>query len=129
MTKLFSIIFANLILFQSFNIGFDDVSKFSTLLEHASFHQENYGDSFFEFLTEHYGEEFKSHSNEHKEHDNLPFKHDQQTCQHVPTIFMLNLTAFEIKQYTLFDTLKTFLYKESYSLYEKPSVFQPPKLA
>ena len=129
MTKLFSILFANLILFQSFNIGFDDVSKFNTLLEHASFHQEQYGDSFFEFLTEHYGEEFKNHSNEHKEHEDLPFKHDQQTCQHVPTIFMLYSTGIELKEYTLVDAAKTFFYKELHSLFEKPSVFQPPRLA
>ena len=128
MTKLFSIIFANLILFQSFNIGFDDVSKFNTLLEHASFHQEQYGDSFFEFLTEHYGEEFKNHIGEHKEHEDLPFKHDQQTCQHVPTIFMLHPSAIELKAYALPDASKTFFYKELYSLFEKPSVFQPPRL-
>jgi len=129
MTKIFSILFANLILFQSFNIGFDDVSKLNTLLEHASFHQENYGDNFFEFIAEHYGEEFKDHSNEHKEHEDLPFKHDQQTCQHVPTIFMLHTAAFEIKEYAFVDSPKTFFYKESYSLFEKYSVFQPPKLA
>jgi len=128
MTKSFSILFANLILFQSFNIGFDDFSKLNTLLEHATFHQENYGDSFIEFLAEHYGEEYKYISNEHKEHEDLPFKHDQQTCQHVPTIFMLQSTGIELKEYTLVDAAKTFFYKDSYSLFEKPSVFQPPRL-
>lgn len=129
MTKLFSIIFANLILIQSFNIGFDDISKFSTLLEHASYHQEQYGDNFFEFIAEHYGEEFINHIGEHKEHENLPFKHDQQTCQHVPTIFMVYSTGIELKDYILVDTSKTFFYKELYSLFEKPSVFQPPRTA
>ncbi|WP_347923718.1 hypothetical protein [Pontimicrobium sp. SW4] len=129
MTKLFSILFANLILFQSFNIGFDDVSKLNILLEHASFHQEQYGDSFFEFIAEHYGEEFKNHSNEHKEHEDLPFKHDQQTCQHSPTIFIQHSATFEIKEYAFIDASKTFFYKDSYSLFEKHSVFQPPRLA
>lgn len=129
MTKLFSILFANLILFQSFNIGFDDISKFNTLLDHASFHQEQYGDGFFEFLAEHYGEEFKNHSNEHKEHENLPFKHDQQTCHHSPNIFFSHFTGFELRTYAYIDSGKTFFYKESYSLFEKPSVFQPPRLA
>ena len=128
MTKLFSIIFANLILFQSFNIGFDDISKLNTLLEHASFHQEQYGDSFFEFIAEHYGEEFENHSKEHKEHEDLPFKHDQQTCHHSPTIFMQHSTAFELKEYAFVDASKTFFYKDSYSLFEKHSVFQPPRL-
>jgi len=129
MTKVFSIIFANLILFQSFNIGFDDFSKLNTLLEHATFHKENYGDSFFEFISEHYGEEFKNHSNEHKEHEDLPFKHNQQTCQHAPTIFILHSTEIELKECIYVDVPKNFFYKESYSLFEKPSVFQPPKQA
>jgi hypothetical protein len=128
MTKLFSIIFANLILIQCFNIGFDDVSKFNSLLEHASFHQEQYGDSFLGFLTEHYGEEFKSHSLVHEEHEDLPFKNDQQNCQHLPTIFMLKLTTTELKTYSLTDASKTYMYKDSYSLFEKPSVFQPPRI-
>ncbi|PTM09856.1 MAG: hypothetical protein DA407_04900 [Bacteroidetes bacterium] len=129
MTKLFSILFANLILFQSFNIGFDDVSKLNTLLEHASFHQEQYGDSFLEFLSEHYGEAFESHSNEHKEHEDLPFKKDQQTCHHSPTIFLTQSMVSEHLDFAFVDVLKTFFYKDSYSLFEKPSVFQPPKLA
>ncbi|MEZ4797163.1 MAG: hypothetical protein R2785_08330 [Flavobacteriaceae bacterium] len=127
MTKLFSIIFTNLILFQSFNIGFDDISKFSTLLEHAAFHQEEYGDSFFEFLAEHYGEAFINHSSEHKEHEDLPFKHDQQTCQHSPNIFLTGFFEVELRAYAFVDSNKTFLYRESYSLFEKPSVFQPPR--
>lgn len=129
MTKLFSIIFASLILFQSFNIGFDDISKLNTLLEHAYFHEEQYGDSFFEFLAGHYGDDFKSHSNEHKEHENLPFKHDHQTCQHTPSTFMINSITIELKEYVFVEASKTFFYKESYSLVEKHSVFQPPKLA
>ena len=129
MRTLFSILFANLILFQSFNIGFDDISKFSTLLDHASFHQEQYGDSFFEFLAEHYGEEFVNHSSEHKEHQDLPFKHDQQTCHNSTTILMPQSNAIELKEYLFGESNKTFFYKESYSLFEKPSVFQPPRLA
>lgn len=129
MTKVFSIIFANIILFQSFNIGFDDFSRLNTLLEHAAFHQENYGDSFFEFLAEHYSEEIKSDSIKHEEHENLPFKHDQQSAQHSPTIFMFHTTAIELKEYMTVDAPKTFFYKESYSLFEKHAVFQPPKLA
>jgi hypothetical protein len=129
MTKLFSILFANLILIQSFNIGFDDISKLSTLIEHASFHQEEYGDNFFEFLGEHYGEEFINHSTEHEEHEDLPFKHDQQTCHQSPTIFMPQFIDIELKEYLFIDSGKIFFYKESFSLFEKPTVFQPPRLA
>lgn len=129
MTKLFSIVFSSLILFQSFNIGFDDISKFEILLEHATFHQETYGDSFIEFITEHYGEEFQAVSNEHEEHEDLPFKQDHQTSHHTPTIFMVSALGFEIKNQLFTLTSKHFFYKETYSFLEKPSVFQPPKHA
>ena len=129
MTKLFSIIFANLILFQSFNIGFDDISKLNTLLEHASFHQEQYGDSFFEFLAEHYGESTIQHGNEHQEHEDLPFKHEQD-CTHIAFDFTANqMFSFESNQQNFIQIPINFFYKESSSLFEKPSVFQPPKLA
>ena len=94
-------------------------------MEHASFHQEQYGDSFFEFISEHYGEEFKNHSNEHEEHEDLPFKHDHQT----PSIFMLNSLSFQLKKAINVVVHKNFFYKEPHSLFEKPSVFQPPKQA
>lgn len=56
MMKFFSIILSSLILVQSLNISLEDISKLNVLLEHAKYHQENYGDSFVEFLSEHYGE-------------------------------------------------------------------------
>ncbi len=129
MTKLFSILFANLILIPSFNIGFDDISKLNTLLEHASFHQEEYGDNIFEFLAEHYGEEFINHSTEHEEHEDLPFKQDQQTCHQSQTILIPQSFVIDLKEYLFIDSSKTFFYKELYSLFEKPSFFQPPRQA
>ena len=69
MIKLLSVIFANLILFQSLNISLEDFSKLEVLLEHASYHQEMYGDSFFEFISEHYGSANFEHGQEHEEHE------------------------------------------------------------
>lgn len=129
MTKLFAILFSILILVQSSNIGFEDISKLNVLLEHAQYHQETYGDSFFEFLTEHYGEDMLQHQNDHEEHEELPFKH-KQDCTHIAFDFTANA------QFCLHNTNPiliriplNFFYKESSSLFEKPSVFQPPKLA
>jgi hypothetical protein len=129
MTKLFAILFSILILVQSSNIGFEDISKLNVLLEHAQYHQETYGDSFFEFLTEHYGEDMLQHQNDHEEHEELPFKH-KQDCTHIVFDFTANA------QFCLHNTNPiliriplNFFYKESSSLFEKPSVFQPPKLA
>ena len=45
MSKLLAVTYSFLILIQSFNINLEDISKFSALLEHASFHKEMYGDT------------------------------------------------------------------------------------
>ena len=61
MTKLVAILFSTLILFQSSNISFDDLSKLHNLLEHAKFHEATYGDSFIDFLVEHYDDSKGQH--------------------------------------------------------------------
>ena len=128
MPKLTSILLAHLILFQSLNVNLKSFSKLTVLLEHAQFHQEKYGDTFLEFLYEHYGNtEFKL--TKHKEHKDLPFKQDSQNHNHLPTIFAFNTLLFELKHNIKIQIQQNYFYKESYSLFEKPSVFQPPKFA
>ena len=129
MSKLVAILYASLILFQSLNISFEDVSKFSVLLEHASYHKEAYGDSFFDFLSEHYGEASLGYGIDHSEHEDLPFKHDSKTCCHVNTSFTLQTFDF-VRSCTAFIEIPfNFFYKESTSSFVKPSVFQPPRFA
>lgn len=129
MSKLLAILYAHLILFQSFNISFEDVSKLNALIEHASYHYKTYGDSFLDFLSEHYGDEAVSHNSEHKEHKNLPFKHNHQTCIHANATFTLHTLNFDLNYQPFIEIPFNFFYKESISLFEKPSVFQPPKSA
>lgn len=126
MSKVFAILFSTLILVQSSNFSFEDFSKLNVLLEHANYHKETYGDSFFEFLVEHYGEDMIQHKSDHQEHEDLPFKH-----HHVYGHLAYNLTpysAFNFYNYNFIQIPFNFFYKESSSLFEKPSVFQPPKL-
>ena len=129
MSKLLAIFYANLILFQSFNISFEDVSKLSALIEHATYHQNTYGDSFFDFLSEHYGDASVQHESEHSEHHDLPFKHNHQSCAHLNSSFTLQNFDFIPTHHTFIEIPFNFHYKESTSLFEKPTVFQPPKLA
>lgn len=129
MSKIFAILFSSLILVQSLNISFKDFLKLNVLIEHAKFHQEKYGDSFFEFLAEHYSESTIQHGNEHKEHEELPFKH-QHDCTHIAFDFTVSpLFNFDSNQQNFTQMPFNFFYKESSSLFEKPFVFQPPKLA
>ncbi|WP_027127431.1 hypothetical protein [Gelidibacter mesophilus] len=129
MSKLVAIFYTVLILFQSLNISFEDASKFSALMDHASYHQETYGDSFFDFLSEHYGEASVQHESDHSEHENLPFKHEHQSCCHLNTSFTLHSIEFINSSDAFIEIPLNFHYKESISLFEKPSVFQPPKSA
>lgn len=129
MSKFFAILYSSLIIIQSFNISFEDISKLNVLLEHATYHQEAYGDSFFDFLTEHYGENSIEHSNDHEEHDDLPFKDKHQTCAHVNAPFTLQTLTFNLEHPSFIEIPFNFFYTDSVSLFEKPNVFQPPKLA
>jgi len=130
MSKLVVIFYSFLILIQSFNINIEDISKFSALMEHASYHQEMYGDNFFEFLSEHYGEQMSSHENKHKEHEDLPFKDTHHVFAHINTAFTLSSkTNISFLNQLFTEIPLNFFYKETVSLFEKPAVFQPPKLA
>ena len=127
MQKLIAISFSFLILIQSINISFEDMSKINVLLEHAEFHQQTYGDSFFEFLAEHYGETKFAHGTNHEEHEDLPFKHHHQSCAHTSVAFTFETLSFNLNYDTFIEIPINFFYKESISLFEKPSVFQPPQ--
>lgn len=129
MSKLVAILYAVLILFQSLNISFEEVSKLGVLMAHASYHQETYGDSFFDFISEHYGEAPFQQERNHSEHDNLPFKHIDHNCCHINTSFTLQKLEFAQAYCAFVEIPFNFYYKESISLFEKPLVFQPPKLA
>ena len=129
MQKLFAIVFSFLVLFQSLNIGVEDMSRISNLLDHAEYHQDTYGDSFVQFLAEHYGDLKDDHDNDHEEHEDLPFKHQHQTCAHTSVAFTFDIIEFDFTHEPFTEIPFNFFYKESVSLFEKPSVFQPPRLA
>ena len=124
MQKLFAIVFSFLVLFQSLNMSLEDVSKMDVLLEHAEYHQDTYGDSFFEFLVEHYSA--VEDNSDHREHENLPFKH--QTCGHTSVAFTFETITFDFTYDPFIEIPFNFFYKESVSLFEKSSVFQPPRV-
>lgn len=130
MSKIVTLLYSFLILVQSFNLNIEDLSKFSVLIEHANFHKEMYGDTFFEFLSEHYGEKKDSHPNDHKEHEDLPFKSHQHVMCHINNAFILTPQAtYTVNNPVIAKKSINFFYKEPISSFEKPSVFQPPKLA
>ena len=130
MSKIFVVIYSLLILIQSFNINIEGISKFNALLEHAKYHQEVYGDNFFEFISEHYGEKMASHQNKHNGHENLPFKDNHHMCSHIHTSFtMFAPITYTVYSQTITEIPIPFFYKQLFSSFENPAIFQPPKIA
>ena len=133
-TKLFSIAISFLLLFQSVNISIADLVQFDELIEHAQFHNEQYGDSFLVFVSKHYGELKAEHSKKHQEekgdHEELPFNHN--SCTHVTstTAYVLNKVKAEIKGLYFSETTEAnFYYQGHTSSLHAFGFFQPPRLS
>lgn len=129
MMKIIAIFLSNLVLLQSLHIDLKDINKINVLIEHAQFHQEKYGDSFVEFLYEHYIDQEISENQQHQEHENLPFKEGVHHFNHIDSVLELNSGLFELVLPNKIISKNTFFYKESYTTFEKASIFQPPKLS
>jgi len=129
MVKLISLILSQIILFQSMQISIADTANLSNLIEHAQFHKENYGDSFMEFLYEHYIDQEATKTQNHKEHQDLPFKQGIKHFNHLVSVLEINPSKFELEISNRLYLKKIFFYKENYTNIEKPTVFQPPKFA
>lgn len=129
MSKLIAFTYSFLILIQSFNINLEDFSKFSVLLKHAEFHKEKYGDTFFEFLAEHYGDSKVNHEDDHEEHKDLPFKDAQHMLTHTNTSFISITNNFDFQYQEFIEIPFNFHYEDTFTNFEKSSIFQPPKHA
>ncbi len=130
MTKLVSIAISLLILVQSFNIHFDDIVELDELIEHASFHSQEYGDNFFVFISKHYGELKAEHSQKHqeeqKDHEQLPF---QNQCQNaLLSAFVLNnIAEYAVAPEIMAYRSSNYYYQASYHSLAQEGLFQPPR--
>ncbi|NJW54456.1 hypothetical protein, partial [Salinimicrobium oceani] len=88
-------------------------------------HSKSYGDSFFEFLTKHYGSSKKDHLTAHDGHEDLPFNHDAAKATiniyvvGEPQIFQLATPPVLHPQVSCF-------YTNSYTSQTPGKIFQPP---
>ena len=123
--KLGTILLSFTILFQSFNIEIGDVLKISKLIDHITCHIEQ-GDDMLVFFDLHYGDKVALHKDKHKEHNELPFKH-----QHIDIHIQYLHTILEEKiaeSYTDLNTVKNnFSYKDPHTNSFINSFFQPPQ--
>lgn len=127
MLRLTAILLSSLILLQNFHLGISDLVRLDELLEHARYHQEQYGDSFATFLAKHYGDQKKDHDREHQEHEQLPF-------QHFPQQFLGN-THYFLAQRFVWSGLPENQESQTHLFYYhlrspgefEDGVFQPPR--
>lgn len=125
MSQIGAFILSFTILFQSFNFEIDDIYKLSTFLNHITCHIEN-GDNFGDFIDLHYGNKSNSHQEKHKEHKNLPFKH-QHLDSHVQLLFLINDFKFDVSHPVKGFSTKNFMYKEPSSNQFTNNFLQPPQ--
>ncbi|WP_419211460.1 hypothetical protein ACNR9Q_12000 [Maribacter sp. X9] len=132
MNKLFSILLSFVILLQSLGIHYDDLVQLDELIEHAQFHNEQYGDDVIVFLSKHYGELKADHQKQHQEekedHEKLPFNHHCHITS--VTAFVPNTFNSELKQWEDLD-YKTpiFHYQAPSSSLHSEGILQPPRLS
>ena len=131
MSKLFAIALSFMILVQSAGISANDILQIDELIEHAQFHKQEYGDSFFVFLSKHYGEQkaehSKNHQEEQKDHEQLPFQ-----CQGhaLSVVALLNFADNTLNTIEILDSSESnFHYTSSFSTLHKKGLLQPPKQA
>ena len=118
------------ILFQSIGLGWNDIAQIDEFIEHAQFHNEQYGDSLFVFISKHYGELKAEHNQEHeeeeREHKKLPFQQQVPTASLIA--LLLNSNDKEITKAELFEIKeRNFYYLMPSTSLHSEELFQPPQ--
>jgi hypothetical protein len=133
MIRVTSILLSSLMLLQSLHFGVSDLMQLDELLEHAKYHQQEFGDSFLTFLSKHYGDQKMEHQHDQREeqpdHEQLPF---QQIPQQIS-----GLVHFYVPGRLLWDSLQenrepqshNFFYLSGSPEVYTDGIFQPPRLA
>lgn len=133
MIRLTSILLSSLMLLQSIHFGVADLIQLDDLLEHASYHQRQFGDSFLTFLSKHYGDQKEKHQQdpleEHPDHEQLPF---QQIPQHTSGHFQFYVPG-RLHWESVLDNGESqshnFCYLSRTLTVHGDGIFQPPRLA
>ena len=117
---------------QSFGIHANDISQIDEFMEHAQFHNEQYGDGLVVFIAKHYGELKADHAIDHQEekedHEQLPFQ--DQSHLSSSSNFILNSFKEEFKSLELPEFNEhNFYYQEPSSSLHLEGLFQPPRLS
>lgn len=133
MIRLTSILLSSLMFLQSIHFGVSDLIQLDELLEHASYHQEQFGDSFLTFLSKHYGDQKKKHQQDHQEeqpdHEQLPFQQIPEHISGLPPFYVPGRLLWESLLENGESQSHNFHYLSRSLAVPADGIFQPPRQA
>jgi hypothetical protein len=130
MQQLVSILLSVILLAQGISFNSGELEKMDTLLEHAKFHKEKYGDNFAVFMDKHYGNQKNKHLSEHqeeqKEHQDLPFHQSAQLL--IQTAILSEAVKSNISSTVIITPRhENYFYEQLHASIVVDEILQPPK--
>jgi len=119
-----------LILFQGVFIKTDILFEINELVEDYQLHKAKYGDNLTTFFSKHFGDLKEAHKEQHQQ-DHKKHKHpanDFNNNIQVDYAFYNLKTALQ-KNIEIINNQSNSFYLNGFSTFEKPTIFQPPRLA
>ncbi|SIR33258.1 hypothetical protein SAMN05421797_11077 [Maribacter ulvicola] len=118
---------------QSLGVHYDDIVQLDELIEHAQFHNMQYGDNVIVFLSKHYGELKADHQRDHqeekKDHEKLPFNHSGASHISIADVF-LNTYKSELNEVQILENSDgNFYYQAPSSSLHSQGILQPPRVS
>lgn len=127
MARIIALFLSAIILFKSSGFNLMDLTKTGYLIEHAQYHAEKYGDSFWEFLVKHYGFG-EANDDDNQDHENLPFQH-ATICSCIMYTENNTLEIVTEKLFYLKDKKKIIIKDDFFYPLTIKDIFQPPRIA
>ena len=130
LSRLMSLSLSFVILIQCFGVALSDISQSDEFIEHAKFHNAQYGDNVLVFISKHDGdlkaEHDKEHQEEKEEHEKLPFQQHSQLAS--IQYFVLNTEKINVDALAFSDfKADNFRYLARSSALYSDTPFLPPR--
>ncbi|SDG60974.1 hypothetical protein [Psychroflexus sediminis] len=124
--KIFTLyLITSIIGFQSLTISISNFINLPDLVEHYQLHKTKYKNSVIEFLNLHYGSQKKTHEDDHKDHENLPF---QELQLNTANFFLTPSEYINLGLIKPFEKIRhNFNYEIDFTFLGETDILQPPK--
>lgn len=121
-----------LVLLQAMHLSFRDLVQLDEFVQHAQFHQQQYGDSFLVFVSKHYGELKSEHEQNNQEerpdHEQLPFQISTIGGSAVAIAVTRSTMDFGYTEFSESNAINAHYLSSTSDSFDR-GVFQPPQIA